>query len=220
MYIQLESQVLYYKNAGAGKPLLLLHGNGESHEIFDALVSELEGNFTLYMPDSRGCGLSSPSGDGTYHYKDMALDMIRLIEALSIGRCDIFGFSDGAVTAMYMAIMRPELVRRMILCGANMSPNGLTFGAKHQIKKDYRRTKSELIGMMLREPDLTDADLAKITAPTLVCAGEKDMIKEAETRRIAHGIKGAKLFIVEGADHGSYVVDSTRMAPSIKKFLG
>ena len=146
--------------------------------------------------------------------------MSNLIDALSIGTCDVFGFSDGAVIAMYMAILFPEKVRRLILCGANMTPSGLTFAAKHKIKKDYRRTKSEMIGMMLREPDLSDADLAKIHAPALVCAGEKDIIKEAETKRIAHGIPDAKLFIVEGADHGSYVVDSTRMAPSIRKFLG
>ncbi len=220
MYIQLDSQVLYYKKTGHGKSLLMLHGNGESHEVFDALSDALKGNFTMILPDSRGCGLSSPSGDGTYHYEDMAGDMCKLLDAIDIPECDIFGFSDGAITAMYMALMAPQKIRRMILCGANMSPAGLSFFARRQIKRDYRRTKDDLIGMMLREPNLTEADLAKIKAPTLVCAGEKDVIKESETRRIHEGIRGAKLFIVEGADHSNYVVDSTRMAPSIIKFLG
>lgn len=219
MYIQLDSQVLYYKKTGTGRPLLMLHGNGESHEIFDALSDALAGEFTMYLPDSRGCGLSSPSGSGEYHYMDMAGDMRKLLDALGVRSCDIFGFSDGAVIAMLLAIEFPERVRRMILCGGNMTPSGLKFMAKHKIKAEYRRTKSEMVGMMLREPNFTEADLAKIKAPTLVCAGEKDLIKESETRAIAHGIAGAKLFIVEGEDHGSYVINSTRMAPSVRKFF-
>ncbi len=219
MYIQLDSQVLYYKKTGRGKPLLMLHGNGESHEIFDALSDALKGSFGMILPDSRGCGLSSPSADGMYHYEDMAKDMSNLLDAIDIAQCDVLGFSDGAITAMYLAIMAPQKVRRMILCGANMSPAGLNFFAKRQIRKDYRRTKDEQIGMMLKEPNLTEEDLAKIKAPALVCAGEKDIIKETETNRIFKGIKGSKLFIVEGADHSNYVVDSTRMAPSVIKFL-
>ncbi|MBQ7677338.1 MAG: alpha/beta hydrolase [Lachnospiraceae bacterium] len=219
MYIQLDSQVLYYKKTGSGRPLLMLHGNGESHEIFDALSDDLEGDFTMYLPDTRGCGLSSPSGNGQYHYEDMAGDMRKLLDAIDVRSCDIFGFSDGAVIAMLLAIEFPERVRRMILCGANLSPAGLKFMAKRKIKAEYRKTKNDMIAMMLREPNLTADDLAKIKAPTLVCAGEKDLIKEAETRQIAHGIPDAKLFIVPGEDHASYVINSTRMAPSIRKFL-
>lgn len=218
MYIQLDSQVLYYKKTGKGRPLLMLHGNGETHEIFDALSDELTNSFTMYLPDSRGHGLSSPSEE--YHYADMAVDMANLIRAIDIGRCDILGFSDGGIVAMLLAMDHPELVRRMILCGVNLSPAGLTLGARHQIKKMYRRTKDPIVGMMLNEPNIDPKELSGIEAPTLVCAGEKDMVRLAETKTIVQGIPGAKMLVLEGEDHGSYVIDSTRLAPSIRKFLG
>ena len=49
MYIQLNSQVLYYEHCGEGKQsLILLHGNGETHEIFDRLMETLASDFDIY----------------------------------------------------------------------------------------------------------------------------------------------------------------------------
>ena len=50
-------------------------------------------------------------------------------------------------------------------------------------------------------------------------AGSGDLILPEETRRIAAGIPGAKLQIVQGEDHGSYIVHSTRIAAIIREFV-
>ena len=119
MYIQLNSQVLYYEKQGDGAPLLLLHGNGEDHSIFDALLPQLTARFTVYAPDSRGCGLSSPSKE--YHYTDMAADMVNLIHAIGIGRASILGFSDGGIVALLSrASIRGSLTGSS--CVARISP--------------------------------------------------------------------------------------------------
>lgn len=217
MYIQLDSQVLYYEKEGDGKPLLLLHGNGEDHTIFDALLPHLTPHFTVYSLDSRGCGLSSPSKE--YHYTDMAEDVAKLIFAVDIGTPSILGFSDGAITALLLAIRHPKLIDRLIVCGANLTPKGLNFMTRQKIKSLYRKDKSDMIKMMLREPNITESDLRQITAPTLVVAGEKDMVKESETKKIASAIPNATLQIIPKADHMSYIVHNDALAGGILQFL-
>lgn len=217
MYIQLDSQVLYYEKEGEGDPLILLHGNGEDHTIFDTMIPHLVPHFTVYSLDSRGCGLSSPSTE--YHYEDMASDVAKLINAIDIGRPSILGFSDGGIIALLCAIHHPKLVDKLIICGANTSPKGLTFKGKHLIKSEYRKTKSDMVKMMLREPDITDAQLSQIRSRTLVFAGEKDIIKPSDTKKIASLIQDAKLDIIPGADHSSYIIHSDMIAPKVVDFL-
>ena len=48
MVIQLNSQVIWYEKSGEGDPVILLHGNQESHEIFDELAARLSERFTVY----------------------------------------------------------------------------------------------------------------------------------------------------------------------------
>lgn len=217
MYIQLDSQVLYYEKQGNGQPLLLLHGNGEDHTIFDALLPRLTSRFTVYLLDSRGCGLSSPSQE--YHYRDMAGDVVKLIQAIGIGQPSILGFSDGGIIALLVALAQPSFVNRLIICGANLSPSGLTFFAKRAIKAEYRRTKSKMVQMMLVEPDISEQALSSIRSKTLVVAAEKDMIKEKETKKIASSIPDATLKIIPHADHGSYIIHNDLLAEDIIAFL-
>ena len=50
------SVTLHYEQSGSGRPLILLHGNGESSAIFDAAIPLLAERFTVYAIDSRGHG--------------------------------------------------------------------------------------------------------------------------------------------------------------------
>ena len=217
MYIQLNSQVLYYEKEGDGPALLLLHGNGEDHTIFDKLLPHLTPHFTVYLLDSRGSGLSSPSKE--YHYSDMMEDVKNLINALEIERPSVLGFSDGGIIALLLAIHHPSLVHKLIVCGANLNPLGLTFFARRIIKAEYRKTKNPMVKMMLDEPNITINELQKIQADTLVVAGEKDMVKEKETKLIAASIPHATLKILPKTDHGSYLLHNDLLAGDVVGFL-
>ena len=72
---------------------------------------------------------------------------------------------------------------------------------------------------MLREPSISDETLRAIRARTLVLAGSGDLILPEETRHIAAAIPGAQLRILEGEDHGSYIVHSTKIAELIRDFV-
>lgn len=76
MYMQLNGQVIYYEKCGEGSPVILVHGNGETHKIFDVLIAELSKKHTVYAMDSRGHGQSAAVTE--FHYSDMADDVFEL----------------------------------------------------------------------------------------------------------------------------------------------
>ena len=58
MFITVNGYRLYYEKHGEGRPLILLHGNGQDHTIFDRALPLLEKSFCCYLVDSRGHGQS------------------------------------------------------------------------------------------------------------------------------------------------------------------
>lgn len=217
MYIQLNGQVLSYEKEGEGRPLIFLHGNGESHEIWDRMIAEMAMDYTVYAIDSRGQGGSATPKE--YHYKDMAADVIALIESLHIDKPVLCGFSDGAIISLLVALKRQDLLSAIVVCGANLNPKGLTGSARREIKALYKKTSHPLVGMMLVEPDILPDALTSITIPSLVCAGSNDMVKPKETKAITEHLGNARLHIFEGETHGSYIEHTDKLAPVLRKFL-
>ena len=58
MIINVNNVKLYYEIYGQGKPIILVHGNSETHEIFDVLIENLKENYKVYALDSRCHGKS------------------------------------------------------------------------------------------------------------------------------------------------------------------
>ena len=78
MFANVNGIKLYYEKTGEGEPIILIHGNGESHKIFDVAVNVLKTQFTVYAVDSRGHGQSSAIKE--IHYDDMAEDIFCFIK--------------------------------------------------------------------------------------------------------------------------------------------
>ena len=216
MIAKVNGVELYYEKTGAGRPLLMVHGNGEDHSIFNEAVKELKRDFCCYTVDSRGHGRSSRVP--TLHYEDMADDMIAFMEALNLRDAVFYGFSDGGVVGL-IAASRCARITTLIVSGANLSPKGVARKIRLSIWAWNLQKPDDKLALMLREPQISEDTLRAIRAETLVLAGSGDLILPEETRRIAAGIPGAKLQIVQGEDHGSYIVHSTRIAAIIREFV-
>ena len=210
MYIQLEGQILYYERTGeAGENLILLHGNGEDHTIFDELIKAVSDHYCVYAIDSRGQGLSATPSE--YHYADMADDLIRFVDALRIDSPTVLGFSDGAIVALIAAASHPGTFKRIIACGANSSFQALTMSARSEIKRQYKKDGSPLTGMMLKEPDLFKENLSAIDCPVHLIMGQHDMVKEKDVRKIAQAIPDSQVTVLPKEDHMSYVIHSDKL---------
>ncbi len=204
---------LYYEQEGSGNPLLLVHGNGEDHTIFDKLVPLLKTRFTVYAIDSRGHGKSSKVE--TFDYQSMADDLVAFITILGLDKPMLYGFSDGGILGLLLASQHPDLLSRMVISGANVTPDGIRTGWLRLFRFIYRLTKEPKIRMMLEQPNIDAGQLARISIPTMVVAGSHDMIARGHTEYIAAHIPGSRLKILAGEGHGSYVVHSVKLYPII-----
>ena len=95
-YVDNSFASLYYKEMGQGMPLIMLHGNGESHEIFARLSELMSRYYRVILMDSRGHGSSLMRGDaarGDLTISDMAADVVQVMEFLHVPRAVILGFS-------------------------------------------------------------------------------------------------------------------------------
>ena len=218
MEVQVNGITMFYEKTGSGRPMILLHGNGEDHEIFREAAEVLKEYFTVYMPDSRGHGRSTAVTE--YHYRDMAEDVQAFAEALRLERPVLYGFSDGGIVGLMAAIRAPELLSALIVSGANTEPRGIRRKWLRLFQQEYRRTGDAKLKMMLREPDLTEKQLGRIRIPVLVTAGSSDMIRRRDTEKIAGAVPGSRLLILKGEDHGSYIVHQKKIAELLLSFLG
>ena len=217
MYINVNDVNLYYKIYGNGTPIILVHGNSETHEIFDVLINKLKDNYKVYAIDSRCHGKSEKTEKISYDL--MAKDIIQFIKKLKINKPIFYGFSDGGIIGLLIAIKEPKLLSKLIVSGANLNPNGMSKFMLIISKIGYFITRNKLLKMMIQEPNITINDLERIEIPTYVLAGEKDVIKEEHTKIIAENIKNSTLEIIPKENHSSYIVHSEKIYNIIKKYI-
>ena len=218
---------LFYTKTGSGPPLLLLHGNGEDGTYFAHQIEEFSRDFTVYAIDTRGHG-KSPRGTAPFTISQFADDLLAFMEQQELTQADILGFSDGGNIALTFALRHPDRVRRLILNGANLDPNGvkplvqLPIVAGYHLaslsKSPQARARRELLGLMVNEPHIAPAELKKLTMPVLVIAGTKDMIRERHTRLIANRIPGARLALIPG-DHFIASKEPAAFDRAVRQFL-
>ncbi len=204
---------LNYEEKGKGFPLILLHGNGENTNYFKNQINFFSEQYKVIAIDTRGHGKSSPVDE--LHYEDMANDVYEFICKLNLEKPIVYGFSDGGIVALILAIKHPEAISRIVASGVNTQPNGLNTINLLIYKITYFFTRAKRIKLMLTEPNITDTQLNNIKIPVSVTGGSKDMIKQSHLKHIADNIPNSTLTIFNGEFHGSYVVNSTKIADFI-----
>ena len=104
----------YYRTDGKKPSLMLLHGFSENGLCWSRVAIALENDYDIIMVDARGHGLSSGPETG-YSQELLTQDIAGLIEELGLQRPNLFGHSNGALTAAQLAASFPVLVRAIIL---------------------------------------------------------------------------------------------------------
>ena len=199
-----------YIEKGEGFPLILLHGNGEDVSYFEHQMEPFARHFRVIAIDTRGHG-QTPRGEAPFTIRQFAEDLLGFMDLHQIEKAHVLGFSDGGNIAMVFALAHPERVEKLILDGANLNASGVKSKIQIPIEIGYRmarlfakkspeaRKNAELLGLMVNDPNVKPEELARIQNPTLVMAGDNDMIKDRHTRLIAASIPGAELAIIPGS---------------------
>ncbi len=217
MEIKVNGVNLHYEEYGQGSPIILLHGNHEDISIFDKLIDNLKRKYKVYAIDSRCHGKSENTNEISYDL--MRDDIIAFIYELKLNKPIIYGFSDGAIIGIMIAIKSKDLLSRVISSGANVTPNGIGLYYTIMNKLFYLLTKDKVTKIMIDEPLITTDELNSITIPVNLIVGKKDAIKLKHTKYIKENIKNSTLEVLENEDHGSYIIHSDKIYEVIKKYL-
>jgi pimeloyl-ACP methyl ester carboxylesterase len=121
-YLEVHGSRIYVETFGSGAPLVFLHGG---LLYFDNSFARQKDYFATRRKvigiDRPGHG-HSPDNGRPFTYQAMADDMADVIEQLGIGPVDVVGHSDGGNVGLILAHDHPQLVRRLVVSGANLTP--------------------------------------------------------------------------------------------------
>ncbi len=108
---------LAYYTRGQGEPLVLIMGFRGTMAMWDpAFINELAKHFTVILFDNRGAGLSTDSTENQTTIEQMALDTVKLIQALGYQKVHLLGWSMGSMIATQIGIDYPDVLLSLILC--------------------------------------------------------------------------------------------------------
>lgn len=103
-----------YIEAGAGTPLLLVHGNWATSSWWEPLLSRIQPGRRGIAYDMRGRG-ATRGPDSDYSIPSLASDLLALTDALGLGRVDLVGHSLGSCVAMEFALGHPDRLRSLVV---------------------------------------------------------------------------------------------------------
>ena len=217
---------IYYALRGSGPTLVFLHGGGDSGErSFVHQLDVFSEHHHIVAPDQVGQG-RTPDVPEPLSYTAMMEDTAGLLRILKLQHVDVVGFSDGGILALMLAVRHPELVRRLVISGVNIAPEGL----RPEDLEDLRANQipkpttidEKLAHLWLTSPteeELNLGLLAKITQPVLVISGDRDAITLEHTLKIFHALPSAELCVLPGTDHATFSGRSEWLNPIISAFL-
>jgi pimeloyl-ACP methyl ester carboxylesterase len=108
---------MHYVIAGAGYPLVFLHGWPQTCYEWRKIIPSLAERFTVIAPDLRGLGNSDRPMTG-YDKRSLASDVHSLARALGFSKIGLTGHDWGGAVAYYLAYDHPELVERLMILDA------------------------------------------------------------------------------------------------------
>ena len=119
-FVKVDGVPTRYIRAGAGAPVILLHGIGMSADCFHRNIDGLAAHREVFAVDMLGHGFTGYSGlGGQTPLVALARHILGFMEALSIPRADFVGSSFGGGVAVYCHLLRPSAVRRCVAAGSS-----------------------------------------------------------------------------------------------------
>ena len=225
-YASVNGLKMYYEIHGHGKPLVLIHGGGSTVQTtFGKILPLLAQHYKVIGVELQAHGHTSDRSTDESFQQDAA-DVVALLEYLEIRKTHFIGFSNGGHTAMQIGISYPALVDKLVLISSFYQRDGTAPGffdglqtatlenMPAPLKTAYLQLNNDQKGLqtmfnkdrdrMLRFKDWTDEEIHSIQAPTLVIAGDHDVVTPEHAAKMSRLISNATLMILPGT-HGSFI---------------
>ncbi|MDE3211735.1 MAG: alpha/beta hydrolase [Bacteroidota bacterium] len=221
-YVQVRGISMYYETYGKGQPVLFIHGNGGSISNFMYQIPFFASHFQVIAADSRAQGKTVDTGD-SLSYEMVADDLSALLDKLHVDSCEVLGWSDGATEALWLAIRHPKKVKKLVLTGARLwtdsssvDPVVTTWATNYIASFDHMKQTAEVKNnrkvakLMVNQTPISIEQLQRVDCPTLVIAGDHDIVLPQHTLLISESLPNSDLWILPNSGN-AILVDQTAL---------
>jgi pimeloyl-ACP methyl ester carboxylesterase len=237
--VWVDGRLVRYKEAGAGEPVVLVHGLSGSTHWWSRNVAPLARQYRVLVVDLPGFGAMCRSRMRR-DLDDAARWLLRWAESLGLRRADFIGHSMGGYICLRLATLRPYLVHRLVLTAPAVIAHGrtlahhvlplvntaraasprflatLTYDAVRAGPVTLLRSSQAIINGNLRRDDL-----GKVDAPTLLLWGERDQLVPPSTgTALRRYMPNARLHIVKHGGHVPMFDQAGEFNATVLAFLG
>jgi pimeloyl-ACP methyl ester carboxylesterase len=217
-YYSVRGIKMYTEVYGEGKPLLLIHGNGGDMSAFKNNIPYFSKRYKVIAVDSRAQGKTIDNND-SLSFEMMADDFAALLEAMHIDSAYVFGWSDGGINALLLALRHPDKVIKLVSTGANMTPDSSAIVPDNwrDEKKQYDSERNiiwttpkekndwKIFKLDWDQPNVPLENLRGIRCPSLIVCGDHDVITIEHTVGIYKNIPRAYLWVVPNSGHPTLI---------------
>ncbi len=194
--VAVNGMQMYYEVSGEGDPLIVLHGAYMNIPAMGGIIARLAETHKVYALEFQGHGRTTDI-DRPITYPNLADDVAAFMDAVGIGKADVFGYSMGSAAGLQLAIRHPEKVERLIAASVSYDASGFqpAFTAfipqmapemfvggpmedewkKLAANPDGFRALVEKLIALEHEPMAWEADVKALTTPVLIITGDADV---------------------------------------------
>jgi pimeloyl-ACP methyl ester carboxylesterase len=217
-----------YDVAGAGPPMVMLHGATSSgREDFAAQLPLFTKAFLVHLPDARGHATTRWDATSGFSVELLRADLEGFVDELGLETFHLVGFSMGANTALHFAARSPERLRTLVVAGlstqreprtsialrlmdpARIDRDDPAWAAELARRHDpvqgtgaWRRLLPAIAGDLAGQPLLRPRDLRRIELPALVICGDRDPFCPVDQAwGLMRQLPDARLLVVPDCGH-------------------
>jgi pimeloyl-ACP methyl ester carboxylesterase len=245
-YVDVNGLHMYFEDRGDGSPLVLLHGGMLGIELsFADLIPDLVTRHRVIAVEAQGHGRTADI-DRPITPAALASDVVGLLDHLGLDRAHVLGHSQGAATALELAVSYPDRVRSVVPASASVRMEGMhedltdpdrqATSARMPTQQDFAAMQ-ETYARLSPHPDhfddflaslsqsaadlqgWSDEQLAAITAPVLLVLGDRDFVTVEHGALMLELIPGASLAVLPGTTHMEVTRRSDLLLPMLAAFL-
>jgi pimeloyl-ACP methyl ester carboxylesterase len=226
---QLPVPAVHVVRRGDGPAVVLSHGIGDSHEIWDRQVEALvAAGYQTVAYDLRGHGASARPDDDAWYSREQAIaDLDALVDAGTVAgrpRPVLVGHSLGGYLSLASTILQPGRVRALVLVAAGPGFRDPDARAKWNVSMDrmiVRLGRPAAVARLAHmHDDLVISRLGEIDVPVLLLVGGEDARFLPGVQVLAAKLADARLEVLAGAGHAVHHERADEVNEHITAFLG
>jgi pimeloyl-ACP methyl ester carboxylesterase len=252
-YAPVNGIQVYYEVYGQGMPIILLHGSFYTIDLnWSQIIPELSKHRKVIAIEMQGHG-HSPYSDRVLSTTALAYDVEKLMDYLKIDSADVAGYSMGGSIAYQFAVQSPKRLRKLVIISSTYKPEGFlptVNNAFEDFKPEFFDNSPLHTAYKAAAPDTTkwhlfikqmieyakvpfnsgDSNIAKISSPVLIIAGDNDGLDKVELMKTYQLLGGgvtadlqpmprSLLAIVPSQGHVSLMMQTKTILGYLEDFL-